>query len=1241
MKNLRLLSLLLIAVVLWGCGSSDDPTPAAPTATIQGNVTDALDGVTTQQLAGITVSVQGTALSTETDENGDFTIAGVPVGDVVLLFTSVEINASLTVEDVEGEQVISIDVSLSATVAVVTNIERDTEDYDFDLNNTDFTLDDDDDDDDADDDSVTATLTGDDADLEDIDTDSLELTGDSGSTTPTSTSIVDGQLVADFSVSALLGIVGNVEGTFEVSLSFVADGSTVTVSVSITVEAPEVDDDDDGDDDADDGDDDADDGDDDADDGDDDADDGDDDADDGDDDADDGDDDADDGDDDADDGDDDVDDAPIPFTDVNAVLEFNVAANIIIFGNPIDNQIVNVTPSTFLLQSNDEGNTTIDLSRDVFAELSETGIQAEVTGTLQNDVVVALSIIVYVDDFVDDDGDAIVDDFSVRAQPDSWNTNYANNSSGRVSFKLSAEGDSSVADIDQDSIEITIDGSTAPSTVRRQGPNLRLILSKADAFALIDNPVVGEEYTAEVSFALESGATLAVTDTIRVVGPGEEDSDVDVIIDEEVDEDDVDEEEETITVTGDDGEDTDVHIDEDTDIIVIDPATQETVSISVNVFFQIVIEGNINLDLDLLTTAEGTFALEIYLEFSIGELPEEDDDDLDDLEVVDAEVGDINEDDNTFTVSNEDGETVEVNVEEDTEIVAVDPETEETVMINIDVLFELLAQGNVTVSLDLEVEGDITVAISIFVSVDLDTLPEETPDFALALDPDEWPLNWANSTDETFTATINLADMMDDMDDSTDDSMDDGTDDSMDDGTDDSMDDMMDDSWLENVNLDSLTLSIDGVEGTIAPVNVTSEGMITALFGQADAFNLIEQPVEGDLVTVTVSFEYGEDAEVIEVTKDVTIVAAELPEFTASIDPTEWPLAAWETSEEEVTLELLSSEPTGINLVNTESVSLSVLLDEGDPEDDSDDTFSVGIDPADISTDEDTTLTALFAKSALWEAFTSLPALPAPDSVVTVKVNFTLTEGTELELFLDVTVVEAVVEPALVVSETELVTDETGTEDTFSVSLATEPAEPVTVTLTSDEEEGVDPEVALSAETLEFDATNWDVPVDVTVTGQDDEDTDGDASVVVTLTATSNDADYEGLTTDVTVSNEDDEIVVAAITVTPTELITDEAFTVGSFDVSLATEPTDTVTVTITNPDDEGELSVTELTFDASNFADPQTVEVQGTDDDVVDGDINYDLTLNAASADLDYDGLTATVSVTNNDNDEAVTPTP
>ncbi len=1222
MKNLRLLSILLVALVLWGCGTDDDttPTPPAPTATIQGNVIDALDGVTTQQLAGITVSVQGTSLSTETDDNGDFTLAGVPVGDVVLLFSSVEINASLTVENVAGQQVISIDVSLSATVAVLTNIERDTEDFDFDLSNTNLTLDTDDDNDDV----VTATVSGDDADIEEIDPDSLELTVESGSVTPTSTSIVDGQVIAAISVRSILDIVGNIEGSFELSLTFVADGNTVTVSVSITVEAPEVDDDD-GDDDADDGDDD------------DDADDGDDDADDGDDDADDGDDDDDgDADDDDDGDDDDVDDAPAPFTEINVVLELDLDTGVIVVGNAVESYTVEITSTTTFLQSTDGGDTTIEVSLEAFTELIEAGAQVEVTGTLQNNVIVALSIVVYVDDFVDDEGDTIADDFDLDAQPDTWNTNYANNNSGSVSFKISAEGDSSVADIDQDSIEISIDGTATPSNIRRQGPNLRVILSKADAIALIDNPIVGEEYTAEVSFALEGGATITLTDTIDIVGPDVDDEDVDIVVDEEIDEDDVDEEEETITVG-----DNDVHIDEDTDIIVIDPETQETVNISISVFFQIVIQGNLNLDLDLLTTAEGTFALEIYLEFSIGDLPEDDDDaDDEDFDVVDSDVSDVDDENDTFTVSDDDGEPVEVSVEEDTEIVAVDPETEETVMLSIDVFFQLLAQGDITVSVDFELDIDIAIAISIQISIDLDTLPEEIPDLDLDVDPDEWPLSWANSTDETFTATIDLDDMMDDMDDSTDDGVDDGVDDGTDDSMDD-MDDMDDDSWLENVNLESFSLSIEGVEGSVIPNEVTiSDGEIVALFNQFEVFSLLEEPAEDDDIIVVVSFEYGADAEVITLTDDVDIVAAVLPEFTASIDPTEWPLAAWETSEEEVTLELLSSETEGINLVDLSTVTLSVLLDEGDPEDDSDDAFTDALEPVDVSTDEDMTLTALFAEADLFGAFDVLPEV---DSVLTLKVNVALTDGTELELFLDATIIEPVVAPAIVVSESELVTDETGVEATFSVSLATEPTEPVTVTLTTDEEEGVDPEVALSVETLEFDTTNWDVPVDVTVTGQDDEDADGDVTVTVTLTAASNDADYEGLSKDVSVINEDDEPAPEpAIVVSESELVTDETFATATFDVTLATQPAEPVTLTLTyEPDDEGEVSPFELTFDADNWDVPQTVEVQGTDDDEVDGDISYDLVLEATSNDLDYDGKTATVTVTNEDDDVAPEPTP
>jgi len=259
-------------------------------------------------------------------------------------------------------------------------------------------------------------------------------------------------------------------------------------------------------------------------------------------------------------------------------------------------------------------------------------------------------------------------------------------------------------------------------------------------------------------------------------------------------------------------------------------------------------------------------------------------------------------------------------------------------------------------------------------------------------------------------------------------------------------------------------------------------------------------------------------------------------------------------------------------------------------------------------------------------------------------VSSTLTDGSELELFLDATVVEPMVEPALVVSETELVTDETGTEATFSVSLATEPAEPVTVTLTTDEEEGVDPEVVLSAETLEFDATNWDVPVDVLVTGQDDEDIDGDATVVVTATAASNDVDYEGLTADVTVTNEDDEVVVPAVAVSPTELITSEDATSSDFVVTLTTQPTAAVTVALSyTADGEGTLSASEVVLDDTNWDTGVTVTVTGVDDDVVDGDASYTIELLAAtSEDLDYDGLDPNdVQVSNTDNDVTETPTP
>ncbi|MFN9915537.1 MAG: hypothetical protein ACK53L_23300, partial [Pirellulaceae bacterium] len=85
--------------------------------------------------------------------------------------------------------------------------------------------------------------------------------------------------------------------------------------------------------------------------------------------------------------------------------------------------------------------------------------------------------------------------------------------------------------------------------------------------------------------------------------------------------------------------------------------------------------------------------------------------------------------------------------------------------------------------------------------------------------------------------------------------------------------------------------------------------------------------------------------------------------------------------------------------------------------------------------------------------------------------------------------------------------------------------------------------------------------------------------------------------------------------------------------------PTADVTIGVSSSDtSEGTVSVSQLTFNASNWDIPQTVTVTGVDDPLDDGDISYQIVLAAAiSGDLNYGGLDpADVSVINTDNDTA-----
>jgi len=215
-----------------------------------------------------------------------------------------------------------------------------------------------------------------------------------------------------------------------------------------------------------------------------------------------------------------------------------------------------------------------------------------------------------------------------------------------------------------------------------------------------------------------------------------------------------------------------------------------------------------------------------------------------------------------------------------------------------------------------------------------------------------------------------------------------------------------------------------------------------------------------------------------------------------------------------------------------------------------------------------------------------------------------------------------------------LVTTEGGGTDTFDVVLNSKPSADVTISVTSsDTGEGT-----VSAPSLTFTDTDWDMPQTVTVTGADDALTDGDIVYSIQLgPATSTDADYDGFEIpDAVVTNIDDD--TPGITVHPVSgLVTTEGGGTDTFTVVLNSLPSADVTVTVVSLDTgEGTASPSSLVFTPGNWGTAQTVTVTGQDDGDTDGNILYTVQVGpASSTDTDYNGMEADdVSVTNMDDD-------
>ena len=208
--------------------------------------------------------------------------------------------------------------------------------------------------------------------------------------------------------------------------------------------------------------------------------------------------------------------------------------------------------------------------------------------------------------------------------------------------------------------------------------------------------------------------------------------------------------------------------------------------------------------------------------------------------------------------------------------------------------------------------------------------------------------------------------------------------------------------------------------------------------------------------------------------------------------------------------------------------------------------------------------------------------------------------------------------------------------ETYTVKLATQPSEGVTVTVSGQASTDLTLTGLSSTNTLTFTTANWDTAQTVTVkAGQDDDGADDE----VTLTHTAAGGNYAAVAADlpVTVADNDRGIVFS-----PTSLTVAEGDADGeTYTVKLATQPSAEVTVTVSGQSGTdltltGLSSTNTLTFTTANWNTAQTVTVKaGQDDDGADDEV----TLTHTAAGGNFAGVAADLAVTVADNDIEQTP--
>ncbi|MCY3759012.1 MAG: hypothetical protein OXG96_14930 [Acidobacteria bacterium] len=201
-----------------------------------------------------------------------------------------------------------------------------------------------------------------------------------------------------------------------------------------------------------------------------------------------------------------------------------------------------------------------------------------------------------------------------------------------------------------------------------------------------------------------------------------------------------------------------------------------------------------------------------------------------------------------------------------------------------------------------------------------------------------------------------------------------------------------------------------------------------------------------------------------------------------------------------------------------------------------------------------------------------------------------------------------------------------GRPATYSVRLSHEPSAAVTVAVARS---SGDTDLTVMPPSLTFTTTNWETPQEVTVSAKEDEDTANGEAVFL---HTASGGGYAGVMGEVTATESDND--APGLTLSDTSPSVREGRTLA-YTVSLAAEPTATVTVAVARSSGDTDLTVMppSLTFTTTNWNGAQTLTVSAAeDDDLADGTATIRHTASGGG----YDAVALDITATEIDNDTA-----